>query len=299
MLGVSHSRSGRGSTISPIGVFALILAVAFAVETAIMLALGAMPREYRRSLPLALLDSTALVAVLWPALWLLVVRPLRTLVGARGALLSSTLAIQEAERARLARDLHDDLGQTQAAALLGLRGILNAATLEQAVERGRDVHRLMQAAADATRRIARGLSPALLRDFGLAAAVERVCEDFVATSGVEIERRLATGDDRLDPAIEIAAYRVVQEAVTNAVRHAAAKRIRVEISRCGGQLEISVSDDGIGIRRESADFSARRGLGLAGMRERVVLLGGAFRLDSAPSSGTRVHATLPARPVTT
>lgn len=285
--------SRDGSGVSPLRVFALLLAIVFAVEYAIMALLAIAAPVPRTGATLSLIDSLVLVAALCPALWLIVVRPLRSLVSERGALLARTLAIQEEERARLARDLHDELGQAQTAVLLGLRSVVHARSLEEARERAESVHSIAVGAVESTRRMARGLSPTVLTDFGLLEAIERVCEDASAASGVEITRNIDTGTARLNPSIEIAAYRIVQEALTNALKHAGATTINVNLRLEKGSLSLEVRDNGRGLSnlRES-----NSGLGLSSMRQRVLLLGGEFRLTSEPPSGTTLLATLPAQP---
>ncbi len=283
-----------GSAVSPLRVFALVLAIVFAVEYAIMAVLVAAAPVPRTSAGLSLIDSLALVAALCPALWLLVVRPLRRLVSERGALLARTLTIQEEERARLARDLHDELGQAQTAVLLGLRSVANARTLDEARDRAASVHEIAVGAVESTRRMARGLSPSVLTDFGLSEAVERVCEDVSSATGIDITRTIDTGTVRLDPSIEIAAYRVVQEALTNAVKHAHATAIDVRLRLERERLILDIIDNGRGMP-DPEDVGS--GLGLAGMRQRVLVLGGEFRITSGPVSGTTIRATIPARPL--
>jgi two-component system sensor histidine kinase UhpB len=293
-------RMAQPGLIAPTRVFVLVLAVVFSVELCIMLALTAIPTSYRESLALSLIDSALLVAVLCPALWLLIVRPLRALVAERGALLSRSFSVQEAERARLSRDLHDELGQAQTAVLLGLRTILNSGTHDEAIERAQTVHQIASAAVESTRRIARGLTSPVLRDFGLGQAVDRVCEDIAAASGIEILHDLAIGSVRLDPAIEIAVYRLAQEAITNAAKHAGATQIRVDLRLSNGRLSISIADNGRGLPGNAgAGLGSGDGLGLAGMRERVVLLGGDFRIGSVPPAGTMVRADIPLQQIPT
>lgn len=283
-----------GSAVSPLRVFALVLAIVFAVEYAIMALLAIAVPVPRTGAALSLIDSLALVAALCPALWLLVVRPLRRLVAERGALLARTLTVQEEERARLARDLHDELGQAQTAVLLGLRSVANARTLDEARERAESVHAIAVGAVESTRRMARGLSPSVLTDFGLSEAVGRVCEDVSAATGIDITRTVDTGTDRLPPSIEIAAYRVVQEALTNAVKHADATSIDVRLRLEDERLILEIIDNGRGLP-DTDDTGP--GLGLAGMRQRVVLLGGEFRVTSGPASGTILRAAIPVRPL--
>ncbi len=290
-----HLTSRHPEAVSPIRVLLLILTVVFATESAIMVLLAAaVAPESRNDLVYALLDAVVLVATLTPVLWLLVVSPLRSLVTERGALLARALTIQEEERARIARDLHDELGQAQTSILLGLRSIADSDTLEQARTRAEGIHDMAVGAIDATRRMARGLSPAVLTDFGLAPAVDRLCADVATAASVEIVRDICLRTARLEPEIEIAAYRFVQEALTNAVRHSGATCLRVEIHRDDDWLEVRVNDNGQGMPRDAErEIAPSSGLGLAGLRERVTLLGGAFRFTSSPAGGTTLHARLP------
>ncbi|MCX5689398.1 MAG: sensor histidine kinase [Planctomycetota bacterium] len=286
--------------VSPIRVLLLILAIVFTVESTIMAVLAAVAPNSPDTLWLSLFDSAVLVAALCPALWILVVRPLRSLVAERGELLARTLTIQEEERSRLARDLHDELGQCQTAVLLGLRAVVNAQSLEQARERAEGVHEMAVGAVDATRRMARGLSPSVLNDFGLAAAADRVCEDVEAASGIHVRRDLRTQGMRFDHAVELAAYRVLQEALTNAVKHSQATRIDVSLTHVDGEISLTVSDNGQGMNQDApVAHGTGNGLGLAGMRERITLLGGSFGVTTTPARGTTLRATLPAKERTT
>lgn len=280
--------------VSPVRVFLLVLVVVFLVECLIMMGLLAAEPFSRSALMPGLLDAAVLVCTLCPVVWMLVVRPLRALVADRGRLLARTLRLQEEERARLARDLHDELGQVQTAVLLGLRAVMGAQSLEDARRLAAEVHESAMAASEAARALARGLSPTVLTDFGLVRAIERVCEDLQVGSGVQIEQRLEAGPTRPDPSIEIAMYRVAQEALTNAVRHASARRIEVELRADGGWLSLRVQDDGRGLPADLEQRArAARGLGIKGMRERVVLLGGRFSLVGGPSGGTTLTASIP------
>ncbi|NUQ48433.1 MAG: histidine kinase, partial [Phycisphaerae bacterium] len=149
-------------------------------------------------------------------------------------------------------------------------------------------------ALDAARRIARGLSPTVLTDLGLAPALRRVCEDVARASGIEIACDLQPASERPDPPVEIAIYRVAQEALTNAARHSGATYIRLALRFTDTRVRLTVTDNGRG-------FSANRdaagsGVGLASMRERVSLLGGVF--EAASRAGvTTIRADLPRRPV--
>ena len=148
-----------------------------------------------------------------------------------------------------------------------------------------------RAAAD-VHAVAAGLRPAVLDDFGLAAALERLTADLSARHGIPIALTTEglTNGTRLPAEHEIAAYRVAQEALTNAARHASAQRVMVTATHAGRVLRVIVDDDGIGFDPATVE---RRCLGLAGMRERLTLAGGVLAVDSRPGRGTRVVAEVP------
>lgn len=282
----------RRGLISPIRVFAIVLGVVFLLETSIMLLVESGDTARGSRLFLSLLDAIVLVAVLWPVLWFLVVRPMRATIAERDAFLSRTLTIQETERANLARELHDELGQTQTAVLLGARSILAAPTLEDAKERAEEVARMAASSMESSRRIARGLGPGVLTDLGLGVAAERLCEEIASASGLEIERTVRLGSGRFDPETEIVVYRVLQEALNNAAKHARATRVGVQLEAVDGTIRLVVSDNGVGMPG-GAGARVGRGYGLQGMRERVTLQRGTFAITSGPGSGATVTASIP------
>jgi signal transduction histidine kinase len=193
---------------------------------------------------------------------------------------------QEDERRRVARDLHDTIGQT----LSGLSLAAAAGQLDQvrrlADELGRELHE-----------VAVRLRPTALDDIGLAAAARVLADDWARRTGVAIEfQAVGLGAGRLPAEVETALYRVVQEALTNAAKHAAARRVAVVIGRRAGTAVAVVEDDGAGFDPDVARTPApgrRAGLGLAGMRERVGLLGGTVEVESQPGQGTTVFARIP------
>ncbi|MDZ4829286.1 MAG: sensor histidine kinase [Phycisphaerae bacterium] len=282
----------RLDTISPIRIFVIVLTVVFTVETAIMFVVERIDVTRDSRAIIALLDALTLVAALSPVLWLLVVRPLRATIAERGAMLARTLRAQEEERARLARDLHDELGQVQFAILLGARSVVNAQTLADAQTRAAEVARMASESIESSRRIASGLAPGVLIDLGLAVAAERLCEDIALASGLSIEHTIALGPERLARETEFAAYRVLQEALTNCVKHARAAHVRVTLDATDDMLRLSVADDGSGIA-PNLDANHGDGFGLRSMRERILLRNGAFSVVSSPMRGTTVTATLP------
>jgi signal transduction histidine kinase len=207
------------------------------------------------------------------------------------------VAAQEAERARVARDLHDQVGQSLTSVLLALR--LVAGSVDQSlIDRNQIQRRISHTrhlAAQALRdvqAVASGLRPAVLDDFGLAAALERLAVDLSAQHRIPIELTTEglADETRLPRDHELAAYRVVQEALTNAMRHAGPERVKV-IATCAARVvRVTVEDDGIGFDPAAV---RHRSLGLAGMRERMTMAGGLLSIDSGPGRGTRVVAEVP------
>ena len=202
--------------------------------------------------------------------------------------LRHAVAAQELERRRLARELHDQTGQELTSILLGLKAVEDAA---DASERERAIQAVREQVLETlhdVRRLAVELRPKALDDFGLVPAVERLLESFAEQTGlrVDFEARL---EDRLPSEIETALYRIVQEALTNVVKHARARSVSVVLARGADTISALVEDDGRGF-----DFDPNGdGLGLAGMRERLVLLGGRLKIESAPDRGTTIVAEVP------
>lgn len=190
---------------------------------------------------------------------------------------------EEVERRRLARELHDETGQALTTILLGLRSLEGVAAAE-ALDPVRD--HVRHALRD-VRRLAVELRPAALDDFGLVAAVERLVRQH-RDGGLEVELEASGLAERLPAPIETTAYRLVQEALTNVVRHADASRARVRLAVAGDVLSLAVEDDGRGLPRELREGA----MGLASMRERVTLLGGRLAIEPAALGGVRVTAEL-------
>lgn len=200
------------------------------------------------------------------------------------------LAAQEAERRRIARELHDEIGQL----LTGV--ILRSDTLSRRApdDLRADIEGLREAAREAAeevRVIARRLRPEALDELGLQSALLALCSALGKRAGVEIERQLDS-DLRLTSEEELVIYRVAQEALTNVVRHSAATRVAISLRRDEDQgVELVVRDNGIGL---PADAEARS-TGIRGMRERALLVGAAFELRHAEPLGAELRLRLPAR----
>jgi signal transduction histidine kinase len=198
--------------------------------------------------------------------------------------LQRVVTAQEAERQRLARELHDETGQALTSILLGLK------PLEEAGADVTQVRDLVRATLQDVRQLAVELRPAALDDFGLAPALERLTSSFAESTGIDVDFQAALSSTRLPPELETALYRIVQEALTNIVKHARATRVSVVVTRKAGSVSAVVEDDGVGFDPATMHDD---GLGLVGMRERVALLGGRLAIETTPGAGTTCLAEVP------
>jgi two-component system, NarL family, sensor histidine kinase UhpB len=201
--------------------------------------------------------------------------------------LRRSIAAQEEERRRIARGLHDETAQALTGILLGLGRIEAASELPDAREEAARLGGEVSGALRELRRIAMSLRPTALDDLGLVPALEQLTEHAPAAERSAVRFEHAGLERRLDPSVETAAYRVVQEALTNAARHAEATAISVEVRQQDGVLSAIVEDDGRGFQGDPP------GLGLTGMRERAELIGGALEIASSPGAGTKVTLSVP------
>lgn len=214
----------------------------------------------------------------------------------RARLLAQLMAAREEEQRRLARELHDETSQSLTSLLVGLRAIGEAPSLQAARAHAGELRRIAARALEEVRRLLRGLRPRALDELGLVAALEHLAAEAAQASGIEVDVQAGgLGGRRLPPAVETALYRIVQEALTNAVRHAKPRQVSVRVRRDGARVQAIVADDGDGFDVEAA----LRGsgpwdhLGLHGMRERAALLGGSVVIESAPGAGTTLYVWLP------
>jgi len=203
-------------------------------------------------------------------------------------------AAKEDERRHIARELHDELGPSLTAVIINLQLLLRGAAAPGAASRIRDAIAIVDRLVQRVRDLSLDLRPPLLDELGLPAALRGYLEVQAERAGLEIPVEIGSAVEGLPPAIEIHAFRVVQEAVTNAVRHAAASRIAVGVERRDGGLLLEVRDDGRGFDVTKAmESTAGKALGLLGMHERIRSLGGTIAIDSAPARGTVVRARIP------
>ncbi len=261
-----------------------------------MLVLPSLPVGWHGTVLESAVDAGTLTIVVAPVLWVLVVLPLRRLSEGRGELLRRAFEAQEQERARVARELHDGLGQQLTTLLVGLRGIQEAGTMEKAGARARELREVAAQAHGEVRRLARGLRPLALEELGFAPAVERLCADFERTHGIEVALHCdASSVPRMAHAAEAALYRIAQEALTNVARHAGASRVDVTVSQDGTSMRLVLHDDGRGLPDESARdvLDGASGFGLGSIRERARMLGGEVAVSSRPEQGTTIDVRVP------
>jgi two-component system, NarL family, sensor histidine kinase DevS len=197
---------------------------------------------------------------------------------------------QELERRRLARELHDETGQALTSILLGLRPLEDALADHPAREALADLRKHVVAALQDVRRLAVELRPKLLDDFGLVPALERLTESFAEQTGMRVDFHSALGETRLPSEVETALYRVVQESLTNVVKHAQARNVSVSLARRESVVVAVIEDDGAGFQPAAA---REGGVGLLGMRERLALLDGRLEIESRPGAGTTLVAEVP------
>jgi signal transduction histidine kinase len=201
--------------------------------------------------------------------------------------------IQEDERRHLARELHDQLGQALTAAKIDLQAAQRLEERAAIVRRLDDSIAIIERLLQQVRQLSLEFRPPLLDDLGLVPALRWYLDQQAQRAGLRVEFFADPALERVDAAIETACFRVAQEALTNAVRHARARTLSVELDRTPEVLHLVVRDDGIGFDVATAQQGAS--LGLLGMRERVALVGGELDCKSAPGRGTEVHAFFPVR----
>jgi signal transduction histidine kinase len=204
---------------------------------------------------------------------------------------------QEDERRRIARELHDQMGQHLTALGLGLK-VVQDLTPDQspAGERLQKLLALTDQIGREVHHLALELRPTALDDLGLKEALANYVETWAERSGVQMDFQ-ATGlePNRLPSPIETALYRVVQESLTNVLKHAAAKRVSVVLQRSPGHASAVIEDDGRGFDADSSPISSEHSLGVLGMRERLALVGGSLAIESELGRGTTVIARVPLR----
>lgn len=282
--------------LKPWRLFLVVMGLIFAVEAAVMLLLPVLLPTSATTFHTAVFDACLLTGMLAPAMWWLIIRPLRSLIATRTELLARVLTAQEEERGRIARDLHDSLGQSLTCLTVGLRAVEERSTDADVRQHLQELRRVGADAHQEIRRLATGLRPSVLDDVGLSAALERHFDDIHKVQGLVTKLDLSgLSFERLPRDIETTLYRIVQEATSNAIRHGGATEIQLVVQRNAKSLELVLHDNGCGFDPIAAFRGCResRSFGLCSMRERVDLLSGTLHVDSAIGAGTTVKVQIP------
>jgi signal transduction histidine kinase len=200
----------------------------------------------------------------------------------------------EDERMRISREIHDELGQVLTAVKLDLsllrRRLVSGGLVdlsENVLENEQAISRILQS----VRKIATELRPGVLDELGVAAAIDWMAKDFRKRTGLDCNVTLRSVDKISDDALATSIFRITQESLTNVMRHAAATKVNVILEKKENTLVLEVTDDGVGIPEQQ--IVDTKSLGLIGIRERVLLLGGEATISGEPGRGTRVRVTLP------
>jgi two-component system, NarL family, sensor histidine kinase UhpB len=207
----------------------------------------------------------------------------------RGASTARALAAQEAERHRIAQELHDEVGQSLTAVLLGLKRAADRAPRDLREEL-LTVQETARSSLDEVRNVARRLRPGVLEDLGLASALTSLTSEFNRLTGATVRRRFDQRLPALQSAAELVIYRVAQEGLTNIARHAAASEVELTLTGQGTAVSLRLTDNGEGLRDN------REGAGIRGMRERALLVGADLTIGSRPSGGTELRLVVPIQP---
>jgi two-component system sensor histidine kinase UhpB len=198
-----------------------------------------------------------------------------------------TTRAQDAERRRIARELHDEVGQAMTGVLFQLKRLGEHVPDEQDDELA-EAQAAVRACLEEVRRISRELRPELLDDLGLASALTELATTFSRRTGITVRRRLEADLPEFDRDLELALYRVAQESLTNVARHADASEVILSLERSNGHVTLRVRDDGRGVGDETVE-----GGGLRGIREHALIVGGALSIDSEPGGGLEIALEAP------
>lgn len=272
----------------------LALSTTFLAEFFIMNILSYLLPEDCSDTTKAVADSILLTLIVAPFLWIIAVVPIQRLAQSRMRFLRRALTSQEDERRRITRDIHDGIGQSLTSLMLGLRTMEETATDPTIRKHTVSLRTLGAEIHDDLRRIVHGLRPMILDQLGLAAAIERLIEELRNSGTSEIV--LDAGDVagvRLNAELELAAFRILQEAISNSLQHASASHIRVVLAIKNDNLELCVSDNGKGFETSAVFRHQGGGNGLLSIRERATICGGRAEIMTSLGSGTTISAGLP------
>jgi signal transduction histidine kinase len=210
---------------------------------------------------------------------------------------SQLLEAQESERKRVARELHDGIGQTLSAMKLRIENTIDELDATKQVDKTSSLESLVsmgQLAVEEVRRISKNLWPSILDDLGLLPTISWFCREFGEMHpGIRIEKEIAIQEDDVPDPLKIVIYRILQEAMNNIARHSRANRVRLSLKEEAGCLELTILDNGVGFDPEDLASPERvdRGLGVTSMKERAELSNGTFVVDARQGAGTTIRAS--------
>jgi PAS domain S-box-containing protein len=202
-------------------------------------------------------------------------------------------AAREEEQARIARELHDELGQALTALKMDVAAIVGELQPDQlaSINRANDMARLLETTVASVRRIATQLRPLMLDDLGLLPTIGWLVNDFSKRTGIAVALSLPDPETDIDPQVSTVVFRVLQESLTNVARHAGATQVKIALTCSSADMRLSVSDNGSGF--DGSEVRTAKTFGLLGMRERAGMVGGMLTVDSEPGSGTSIDMVVP------
>jgi len=203
------------------------------------------------------------------------------------------ISVREEERAHIAREIHDELGQVLTGIKMEVGWLAKRLKEPALLEKTDSMSKLIDSTVQTVRKIATGLRPEMLDDMGLVAAVGWQAKDFQKRTGIRCRVKLPPETTKLDIDVSTTAFRIFQEILTNVARHSRATRVDIDLELAGDSLRLEVTDNGVGIAE--AELDGRKSLGLLGMHERALLFGGEVSITGSPGHGTRVAVTIPTR----
>jgi signal transduction histidine kinase len=203
------------------------------------------------------------------------------------------ISIREEERAHIAREIHDELGQVLTGLKMEVTWLAKRLKDKPLIEKTDTMCSLIDSTVQTVRKIATGLRPEMLDDMGLVAAVGWQAKEFQKRTGIRCRTKLPPETTKLDIDVSTTMFRIFQEILTNVARHSRATRVDIDLAFGEEQATLEVTDNGVGI--QDSELHAKKSLGLLGMQERALLFGGDVRISGSPGHGTRVSVTIPTR----
>jgi signal transduction histidine kinase len=200
------------------------------------------------------------------------------------------ISVREEERAHIAREIHDELGQVLTGLKMEVTWLAKRLKDKPLIEKTDSMCGLIDSTVQTVRKIATGLRPEMLDDMGLIAAVAWQAKEFQKRTGIRCRAKLPP-ESKFDIDLSTTMFRIFQEILTNVARHSRATRVDIELGVGAEQMNLEVTDNGVGI--QDSELHARKSLGLLGMQERALLFGGDVRITGTPGHGTRVSVNIP------